>query len=228
MPAMRPLAGPAPPVSRPALIALAWRWPAVAPAVQAQSLKELYEAARAYDAGYLRGAGAGASRPTTAWRSRGAGPAFGSAQQRGATSRACRPAGPAAAATAIRSAPRQRRYPLINRSQRRHHRPGRKSLESAKGRPRDRRAGPDRARGAGLLRRAGGAGHAGHAARQQGRHHRAAGLGQAQLRGRHRHHHRHARGAGPLRPGDGRRDRGRQRPAHQAHRARPAGGPQRH
>jgi hypothetical protein len=56
---------------------------------------------------------------------------------------------------------------------------------------------------------------------------RAARLGQAQLRGRHRHHHRHARGAGALRPRDRAGDRGRERPAHQAHRARPASRPQR-
>jgi outer membrane protein len=58
MPAMRPLAGsPAAPcpVSRPALaLALALGSALlVAPAAQAQSLKELYEAARAYDATYL-------------------------------------------------------------------------------------------------------------------------------------------------------------------------------
>ena len=74
----------------------------------------------------------------------------------------------------------------------------RRRLGIGAGRPGHRRAGPHRARRAGLLRRAGGAGHAGHCA-PAGGHHRAAGLGQAQLRGRHRHHHRHARGAGALR-----------------------------
>ena len=88
--------------------------------------------------------------------------------------------------------------------------------------------GPDRARGAGLLRRAGGAGHADAGARAARGDLRAARAGEAQLRGRHRDHHRHARGAGALRPERRQRDRGAERPREQAARAAarsPAGRP---
>ena len=61
--------------------------------------------------------------------------------------------------------------------------------------------GPDRARGAGLLRRAARAGQRRPLRRPEARHLRAARAGQAQLRGRHRDDRRHARGAGALRPG---------------------------
>ena len=52
---------------------------------------------------------------------------------------------------------------------------------------------------------------------------RAAGFGQAQFRGRHHDHHRHARGAGPLRPRRRPGNRGGERPARQEARARYAG-----
>ena len=145
--------------------------------------------------------------------------------ERRARSRAIRPSARTSAATA--SAPRVNgRQPLFNRSNDATIAQARADARVVAGRPRQRRAGPDPARQPGLLRRPRRPGHAGNDARQQGGDRRAARLGQAQLRGRHGDHHRHPRGAGALRPGDGAGDRRRQRPRHQADRARPAGRPQ--
>jgi outer membrane protein len=83
------------------------------PAGQAQSLQELYEAARAYDATYLA-AKAWPSRPSTAWprpmRWRDPAAALTAAPT------AARSDPPKVAATATRGATLSGRYPLFNRA----------------------------------------------------------------------------------------------------------------
>jgi hypothetical protein len=146
---------PLPPWRRPGRWGLAWL------GAQAQSLKELYEAARAYDATYLA-ARRWPSRRVPRGAGRGAEPALG-------------------ALTAARPRDRRSRHRWAAGGQQFHRSAGLSgSLPAVQPQPTappstrpasrwsvsrptsSRRAGPDRARGAGLLRRAGSAGHAGH------------------------------------------------------------------
>ena len=202
---------------------------AFAGTAQAQSLQELYEAARAYDATYLSAValadsaaappGAG-PRPAASHR----GPGGRRRLQRLQPAGGRHPANPTGERRSVTTTNVNvnGRQPVFNRTHRRHHRPGGEAVRGLQGRARRGGAGSHHPRVAGLLRRAGRTGRAGHGKGQQDRDHRAAGLGQAQLRGRHGHDHRHPGGAGALRPFHRAGARGGERPADQAHPARPA------